>query len=64
MNMKQTKLIVAPAAVVVLAPVPYVTVQESRIEYQYSTGMVNLTADYLGVIFPAYNQTLRKSDMK
>ena len=62
MNMKQTQLIVALAAVVLLASVPYVAAQGSGIEYQYATGMVSLTTDDIGVRvsadISAYNQNI------
>ncbi len=60
MNIMQTQPIVAPTAVVLLASVPYVTAQGSGIEYQYSTGMVSLTADHIGVKFTAYNQNTKE----
>ncbi len=56
MRIQHKQLIVALAAVVVLASVPYVTAQGSGIEYQYSTGMVSLTTDDIGVRVSAYNQ--------
>ncbi len=45
MNMKLAQLIVALTAVVLLASVPYVAAQGSGIEYQYTTGIVNLCLD-------------------
>jgi len=54
--MKQTQLIVALAAVVLLVSVPYVAAQGSGIEYQYATGMVSLTTDDIGVRVSVYNQ--------
>ena len=56
MNNTQTQLIVALAAVVLLASVPYVAAQGSGIEYQYATGMVSLTTDDIGIRVSAYNQ--------
>jgi hypothetical protein len=56
MNNTQTQLMVALAAVVLLASVPYVAAQGSGIEYQYATGMVSLTTDDIGVRVSAYNQ--------
>ncbi len=56
MRIRHTQLIVALAAVVLLASVPYVAAQQSGIEYQYATGMVSLTTDDIGVKVTAYNQ--------
>ena len=56
MKIRHTQLIVALAAVVLLASVPYVAAQQSGIEYQYATGMVSLTTDDIGVRVAAYNQ--------
>jgi len=64
MNLKQTKLVIAPTTAGLLASVPYMIAPESRIECHYNTGLVSLIADHISVTFTAYNQTLRKSDMK
>jgi len=62
MRIRQTQLIVALAAVVLLASVPYVAAQGSEIEYQYATGIVSLTTDDIGVRvsadISAYNQDI------
>ena len=62
MNNTQTQLIVALAAVVLLASVPYVAAQGSGIGYQYATGIVSLTTDDIGVRvsadISAYNQNI------
>ena len=62
MRIRQTQLIVALTAVVLLASVPYVAAQGSGIEYQYATGIVSLTTDDIGVRvsadISAYNQNI------
>ncbi len=62
MRIRQTQLIVALAAVVLLASVPYVAAQGSEIEYQYAMGIVSLTTDDVGVRvsadISAYNQDI------
>jgi len=56
MRIRNTQLIIALTAVVLLALVPYVAAQESGIEYEYDTGMVSLTTDDIGIKVTAFNQ--------
>jgi len=62
MRIRQTQLIVALAAVVLLASVLYVAAQGSGIECQCATGIVSFTTDDIGVRvsadISAYNQNI------
>jgi len=71
MRIRQTQPIVALAAVVLLASVPYVAAQGSGIKYQYAIVIVSLTTDDIGTLVSGFlpislpiTKTLWKSDKK